>query len=197
MVPMTYAHVDALYEAARDPEIWRYTRENIVTLDDASRFVDRAMKAERTLPFVVTEQGTGRVLGSTRLYDLSPGNRSLELGVSWLRSDVWRTGVNRECKYLLLRHSFESLGTVRVQLKADVRNVRSQLAIERLGASREGIMRNHIILPDGTVRDSVIYSITDYEWPVVKSALEADLGLRNPAARTWSMAHAGEASPAV
>ena len=100
-------------------------------------------------------------------------NRCVEIGGTWYGAEYQRTGVNTECKYLLLRHAFESWGGIRVQLKTDLNNVRSQRAIERLGAVKEGVLRNHMIRPDGTVRDTVMYSIIDREWPLVKARLEA------------------------
>ncbi len=101
-----------------------------------------------------------------------PKNRGLEIGLSWLAHSVQRTAVNTECKYLLLQHAFETLRAIRVQIKTDSRNLTSQRAIERLGASKEGILRNHVIMPDGYYRHSVYYSILDSEWATVKANLE-------------------------
>jgi RimJ/RimL family protein N-acetyltransferase len=101
-----------------------------------------------------------------------PHDRGLEIGGTWYGSDFQRTVVNTECKYLLLSHAFETLGCIRVQLKTDQRNERSQRAIERIGAVKEGVLRNHMILPDGRYRHSVFYSILDTEWPEVKKRLE-------------------------
>ena len=127
-------------------------------------------------PFAIIDRASGTLVGSTRYYDISQTNRSLEIGSTWLTPRAWRTAVNTECKYLLLKHCFESLGTIRVQLKTDSRNLRSQKAIERLGASKEGILRNHMILPNGYIRDSVYYSIIEQEWPAIKGRLEGMLG---------------------
>jgi N-acetyltransferase len=102
-------------------------------------------------------------------------NRTLEIGWTWLSPAYWRTAVNTAAKYLLLRHAFEALGAYRVELMTDVRNLRSQRAIERLGASREGLARSHMICPDGFRRDSVLYSLLDHAWPTVKARLEAML----------------------
>jgi RimJ/RimL family protein N-acetyltransferase len=117
-------------------------------------------------------QEHNRAIGSTRYLDIQTQNRGLEIGWSWLTPTVQRTGVNTECKYLLLRHAFEQLGMIRVQLKTDSRNLQSQRAIERLGAVKEGTLRNHMILPDGYYRHSVYYSIIESEWPTVKAGLE-------------------------
>jgi RimJ/RimL family protein N-acetyltransferase len=124
------------------------------------------------LPFVAVHLASGRVAGATRYLNVSPKDRGLEIGGTWYGLDFQRTAVNTECKYLLLKHAFETLGAIRVQLKTDARNVRSQKAIERIGAVKEGMLRNHMILPDGTIRHSVFYSILDSEWEGVKTRLE-------------------------
>lgn len=112
------------------------------------------------------------IVGSTRLIDLSETDRGVEIGWTWLTPSVWRTAVNTECKFLLLRYCFEELNLIRVMLKTDSRNMRSQAAITRLGAVKEGVLRNHRILPDGYIRDSVIFSIIDQEWPNVCKHLQ-------------------------
>ena len=123
-------------------------------------------------PFVAIHLASGRVAGATRYLNIMPKDRGLEIGGTWYGLDFQRTPVNTECKYLLLRHAFETLGCIRVQLKTDLRNERSQKAIERIGARKEGILRNHMILPDGRYRHSVFYSILDTEWGDVKQRLE-------------------------
>ena len=129
------------------------------------------------VPFAIRDRGTGQVLGSTRYLNIMPKDRGLEIGWTWLTGAARRTSVNTECKYLLLRHAFETLGAIRVQLKTDSRNVTSQRAIERIGAVKEGILRNHVIMPDGYYRHSVYYSILDSEWPSVKAHLEGKLSI--------------------
>ncbi|SEO65031.1 GNAT family N-acetyltransferase [Paenibacillus sp. OV219] len=173
LVPMNSRHVEGLYEAGRYPEIWEVTQGTIATLDDAKAYVEKALSGQGDVRFVIKDRATGAVLGSTRMFDISVANRGLEIGSTWLTPSVWRTSVNTECKYLLLKHCFETLGTIRVQLKTDLRNIRSQRAIERLGAVKEGVLRNHMILPSGIIRDSVYYSILDREWPSVKERLES------------------------
>ena len=128
------------------------------------------------LPFVAVHLASGRVAGATRYLNIMPTDRGLEIGGTWYGTDFQRTAVNTECKYLLLTHAFETLGAIRVQLKTDSRNERSQRAIERIGGVREGVLRNHMILPDGYFRHSVFYSILDSEWPNVKKKLEERLG---------------------
>jgi len=178
LVPMEASHVDALYEAGRAAEIWPYMPIQVATVDDMARLVRETLRARDAgleLPFVIVTPGDGRVLGSTRFLDITPAHRALEIGWTWLSPDVWRTPVNTECKLLLLRHAFETLGMIRVQLKTDGRNERSQRAIERLGAVREGVLRHHRIMPDGYLRDSVYYSILVEEWPAVRARLEEAL----------------------
>ena len=115
---------------------------------------------------------SGRVAGATRYLNIMPKDRGLEIGGTWYGTEFQRTAVNTECKYLLLTHAFETLACIRVQLKTDLRNERSQKAIERIGAKKEGVLRNHMILPDGNIRHSVFYSVLDSEWPEVKKNLE-------------------------
>ncbi len=164
--------------AGRSPEIWEYMPMRVARRDDMGRLVREALQAQaegREIPFVIRDRASGRIIGSTRFLDLRPSHRSLEIGWTWLTPDVWRTSSNTECKYLLLRHCFESLGLLRVQLKTDARNVRSQRAIERLGAVREGVLRHHVIMPDGYLRDSVYYSILAEEWSGTRTRLEGSL----------------------
>lgn len=141
----------------------------------------------REWPWVIEERATGRLAGSTRYLDISWAHRSLEIGWTWLAPEWWGRAVNLECKRILLAHAFERLDCVRVQLKTDARNLRSQKAIERLGAVREGVLRHHRILPDGYRRDSVYYSILSAEWPMVKERLDSIL--REPLAPAGSRLH--------
>ncbi|RIX51521.1 N-acetyltransferase [Paenibacillus nanensis] len=174
---MRHEHGEGLYEAGNFPEIWTVTQGRIASLEDSIAYIQKALEIPGALPFVIIDQASSRIIGGTRFYDISAQNRSLEIGSTWLTPSAWRTKVNTECKYLLLKHCFETLGTIRVQLKTDLRNERSQRAIERLGASKEGVLRNHMILPDGYIRDSVYYSILDREWPDVKRRLEGYLSV--------------------
>jgi RimJ/RimL family protein N-acetyltransferase len=125
------------------------------------------------LPFTVVYQVTGNLIGCTRYLNIDPPNRSLEIGGTWYGLEYQGTLVNTECKYLLLRHAFETLGCVRVWFKTDQRNKRSQHALEKLGVVKEGVLRNHMILLDGYIRNSVVYSLLPEEWPEVKQKLES------------------------
>lgn len=178
--PMTEAHVPGLAEVGLDDRIWEHMLYGRVQTDADMRvwvldILNR--QAQGTdLAFAAVHLASGRVAGATRYLNMSPPNRSLEIGGTWYGLEFQRTVVNTECKYLLLKYAFETLDCIRVQFKADARNVPSLHAIERIGAKREGVLRNHLILPDGRYRDSVFYSIIDSEWPEVKARLEAMLG---------------------
>ncbi len=127
-------------------------------------------------PFAIVHRESGRAIGVTSYLDIRPADRGVEIGFTWIAKPHQGTLVNPECKYLLFRHAFEDQKAVRVQLKTDLRNAHSQRAIEKLGAVREGVLRKHMIRPDGYIRDTVIYSVTVDEWPNVRSGLEARLG---------------------
>lgn len=174
--PMTETHVPALAEIGVGHDFWDFmVYGKMETEEDMRGWVREILsRAEKgtDLPFVVLHLETGRVAGATRYLNIMPADRGLEVGGTWYGLDFQRTAVNTECKYLLLKHAFETLGCIRVQLKTDLRNERSQKAIERIGAVKEGVLRNHMILPDGRVRHSVFYSILDTEWDVVKKMLE-------------------------
>ena len=177
--PMTEAHTPGLAEIGVGQDFWDFMLYgNMKSEADMANWVrDILSRAEKgtDLPFAVVHLASGRVAGATRYLNIMPNDRGLEIGGTWYGLEFQRTAVNTECKYLLLEYAFEILGCIRVQFKTDLRNERSQRAIERLGAKHEGILRNHMILPDGRYRDSVYYSIIDKEWPEVKTRLEAML----------------------
>lgn len=177
--PMTEAHISRLTEIGAGQSFWDFMLYgNISTEVDMRGWVlDILSRAEKgtDLPFAVIHLASGRVAGATRYLNIAPKDRGLEIGGTWYGIEFQRTAVNTECKYLLLKHAFETLGCIRVQLKTDLRNERSQKAIERIGAVKEGILRNHMILPDGRFRHSVFYSILDIEWEGVKKRLEGML----------------------
>ncbi|WP_141434415.1 GNAT family N-acetyltransferase [Bacillus sp. 03113] len=175
LVPMHIDHIEGLFEAGMNDQIWAYMPMKVETIDDVKRLVDDALSARDQgleFPYIIIDQETEKIVGSSRFLNISKLNRSLEIGWTWYNPSVWRTRINTECKYLLLSYCFEALSTIRVEFKTDSRNTRSQRAIERLGAVKEGIFRNHRILADGYIRDSVYYSIILQEWPSVKTRLE-------------------------
>lgn len=174
--PLSLDHAPELAVAGNDPNIWRYMLYGAVINEETMRswiedLLNRQAKGT-DLPFAVIHQASGRAIGATRYLEIRPEHRGLEIGGTWYAVEYQRTGVNTECKYLLLRNAFENLGCIRVQLKTDSRNERSQRAIERLGAVKEGVLRNHMITPEGVYRHSVYYSILDSEWEAVKERLE-------------------------
>jgi RimJ/RimL family protein N-acetyltransferase len=174
--PMTEEHTAALTEIGVGQPFWHFMLYGDMNSGEDMRIwvldiLSRAQKGT-DLPFVVIHLASGRVAGATRFLNIVPKDRGLEIGGTWYGPEFQRTPVNTECKYLLLQHAFETLSCIRVQLKTDLRNERSQKAIERIGAVKEGVLRNHMILPDGYFRHSVFYSILDIEWPEVKKRLE-------------------------
>ena len=177
--PLQMKHAADLYQAAQDPAVWTYmpiTPNG--SLSEMEQVISTALQEQEqgvTLPFTIFDLAQNRVVGSTRYLDIKLHHRGLEIGWTWLSPSVQRTGINTECKYLLLRHAFEVCSAIRVQLKTHHLNFKSQRAIERLGAVKEGILRNHMIMLDGTYRHSVFYSIIDSEWPSVKAGLEAKM----------------------
>ncbi len=174
--PMTEAHIPGLTMIGVGQSFWDFMLYgNMETEADMQNWVrDIIARGEKgtDLPFVAIHLASGRVAGATRYLNIMPKDRGLEIGGTWYGPEFQRSPVNTECKYLLLTHAFETLGCIRVQLKTDLRNERSQKAIERIGAKKEGVLRNHMILPDGRIRHSVFYSILDTEWSEVKKRLE-------------------------
>ena len=162
-----------------EEKIWHFMRYGkMETIDQLTTWARELLnlQAQGTdLPFAVIDMATCRAIGSTRYLNIDHDNRSVEIGGTWYGLDYQGTLVNTECKYLLLKNAFEELDCVRVWFKTDRRNLRSQHAIERLGAVKEGVLRNHMILPNGYLRDSVMYSLLPQEWPEVKLKLEARL----------------------
>jgi RimJ/RimL family protein N-acetyltransferase len=180
--PLAETHVPDLARVADDESIWRYMLYGTIQSEDQMLAWVRDLLERQArgtdLPFAVIHTGSGKAIGATRYLDIRPADRGIEIGGTWYGADYQRTAVNTECKYLLLTHAFEQLGCLRVQFKTDLRNVRSQQAIERIGATREGVLRAHMVTPEGHIRDSVYYSIIAPEWPQVKALLEGKLAVR-------------------
>jgi len=174
LLPLGIQHIEPLYEAFDDERIWTYLPGQMERFEDMTQLVTDALDARQQgmeLPFVVYDKETQKIVGMTRLLNISEQHRSVEIGYTWYSASVWRTRVNTESKYLLLKYCFEALRTVRVQLKTDRRNERPNQAIARIGATFEGVLRKDRILHDGYIRDSVFYSIIDDEWDAVKQRL--------------------------
>jgi len=175
LVPMQPEHADALWQAAQDESIWRWTLSRIQSRADVDQYIAYALEQQALgaqLPFVTVSRATGEIVGSTRFDEITPAHRRVEIGWTWIAPRWQRTAINTEAKFLMLRHAFEIWQCVRVQLKTDALNERSQRAIARLGAVREGVLRSQYIMPDGRRRDSVYFSILDTEWTAVKAHLE-------------------------
>lgn len=172
--PLGQEHAQGLYNRGREQADWAYMpRACFVDQADTRQWIDEALARPDHVPFAIVETHKNRPVGSSRYLNIRPEHRSLEIGWTWLGRDWQRTAINTEAKYLLLRHAFERLGCVRVEFKTDARNIRSQAAIERLGATREGVLRQHMIVQDNYLRDSVYFSVLDSEWPRVKEHLGA------------------------
>ena len=173
--PLGAQHLDGMVAAGSFEEIWRWMPILPRTREDFARYINSAEEAHAAstaLVFAIIERATGELVGSTGFLAIVPRDRRLEIGGTWLTPRVQRTAVNTECKYLLLRHCFEDLGCLRVELKTDSRNLPSRRAIARIGAKEEGVFRKHQLAQDGVQRDSVYFSIVDEEWPEVKVRLE-------------------------
>lgn len=175
LVPLAREHAEGLFAAAQDDAVWRWMPNPRPRELGAMRaWIDDALRAAESgdaVPFALVERASGALAGSTRYFDVRRAHRGLEIGWTWVGTPWQRTALNTEAKLLLLAHAFETLGAMRVQLKTDLRNERSQRAIERVGAVREGVLRAHMLCWDGSVRDTVMYSIVDREWPAAKERL--------------------------
>jgi N-acetyltransferase len=176
--PLRGEHQAALCAVGLDDELWRWSPKPLRTAGDMAAYIAFALAerdAGRALPFAIIDKATGQAIGSTRFGAMEPAHRRVEIGWTWLGRPWQRTVANTEAKYLLLRHAFEALGCIRVELKTDSLNERSRAAIRRIGAREEGTLRNHMITASGRVRHTVYYSILDEEWPEVKRDLESRL----------------------
>lgn len=178
--PLTLAHENDLGRAAADGELWNTDVTIIPKPDGMKDYIEAALKGFALgveLPFAIVRKGQSgdQIVGTTRFYEIFPNDRKAAIGYTWLGKSAQRTPVNTEAKLLLLTHAFETWKCVRVELITDVLNDQSRAAILRLGAKQEGILRKHLILPSGRVRDSVVFSIIDTEWPEVRAQLLSKL----------------------
>lgn len=174
--PLAEKHAPDLHAVA-DPALFAYSPPPVAYTEAGWRAtIQRLQQTPAMMPFAIVVQASGTAVGVTTYMDVRPEHDGLEIGSTWLAKAHQGTAVNPECKFLLLRHAFEVLGAMRVQIKTDSRNQQSQRAIEKLGAVKEGILRKHMLMWDGVVRDTVMYSITDDEWQQVKAGLIARLG---------------------
>ena len=176
--PLSLDHLDALTDVGLHPDLWRWTVSQVCSRDQMREYIESALRQQTegsALPFATIDLATGPAVGSTRYMNIDQPNRRVEIGSTWVSHKWQRTPVNTEAKYLMLRHAFEDLGCIRVELKTDSLNEKSRAAILRIGAREEGIFRNHMICWGGRIRHSAWYSIIDSEWPDVKAKLEERL----------------------
>jgi RimJ/RimL family protein N-acetyltransferase len=176
--PLTMEHTSGLTEVGLDGDLWKWIPIPVRTPEEMRAYVQTALNEQANgsaLPFALIEKSTGRTLGSTRYGNIERTHHRLEIGWTWVAREWQRTAINTEAKYLLLRHAFETLKCMRVELKTDSLNARSRAAILRIGAREEGTFRNHMLTASGRIRHTVYFSIIDSEWPDVKAALETRL----------------------
>jgi len=175
LIPLTTSDTEGLIEAVKDGELWKLWYTNIPKPESMGAYITKVIKEKENgyaLPFVVIHNATNKIIGSTRLCNADSENFRVEIGYTWYAKSFQRTAVNTECKLLLLSHAFERLNAIAVEFRTSWHNQPSRKAIERLGAKQDGIIRNHRKLPDGSYRDTVIFSIIDSEWLAVKTGLQ-------------------------
>lgn len=178
LLPLEEKYFDALFAAAADKRIWEFYTGDWSVYETFVKIYSGSLKQREKgseYPFVIFHKAEKKIIGSTRLLDIVPNDKRLEIGATWLMPQYWATAVNLECKLLLLTFCFETLKTKRVQLKTQHDNMRSRKAIEKIGGVYEGIIREHILKDDGTFRSSAYFSILDYEWEKVKIKLRSGL----------------------
>ncbi|MBI1814749.1 MAG: GNAT family N-acetyltransferase [Deltaproteobacteria bacterium] len=182
--PLSLDHHAHLSAVALDENIWRFNPSQVLrTPDDVRRYIELALQQQakgESLPFATIDIASGHAVGSTRFSGFDVANRRVEIGHTWIAPRWQRSAVNTEAKYLMLRHAFETWGCIRVEFKTDSLNEKSRNAILRIGATQEGIFRNHMVTHSGRLRHSVYFSIIDAEWPEVKRDLESKLAHSTP-----------------
>lgn len=179
--PLSLDHLDRLTEVGIEPELWEFTPSRALSREGMQRYIEEALARQRdgmALPFATVDKAENAAVGSTRFANIDRENHRVEIGWTWIATPWQRSALNTESKYLMLTHAFEVLGCVRVELKTDALNERSRAAIKRIGAVEEGILRKHLIMPEGRYRDTAYYSILDSEWDDVKARLEAKLNAK-------------------
>ncbi len=183
LLPLEAKHADDLRAATADGELWKLWFTSVPTPDKTGAYVETALAeraAGRSMPFVVRRLSDGKIVGCTRYCFIEAAHRHLEIGFTWYAQSAQRTAINSECKLLLLQHAFESKDAIAVEFCTNFFNVRSRAAIERLGAKLDGVRRNHGLMPDGTIRDSCVYSIIASEWPGAKRNLQYHIETPRP-----------------
>ncbi|APW39831.1 GNAT family N-acetyltransferase [Rhodoferax koreense] len=172
LVPLSLEHEPGLRAAAADGELWKIRVTSVPEPQDTRAYIETALRTTDRFAFAVTEAATGKVLGTSSYHDVLPAVKRVEIGYTWYAQSCQRTHVNTTCKLLLLTHAFETLGCHVVGWRTDNFNHASQRAIERLGAKKDGVIRGHALRRDGTIRDTVMYSLRSGEWPEIKAQLQ-------------------------
>ena len=173
--PLAQSHHDDLVEAVRDGELWQLWYTTIPTPEKMREEIDRRLQLQAQgsmLPWAAIDKASGKAVGMTTYMNIDATNKRVEIGSTWYRKSVQRTGINTECKFLLLQQAFEKLDCIAVEFRTNVFNHQSRRGIERLGAKLDGILRSHMVMPSGTLRDTCVYSILAGEWPAVKVHLD-------------------------
>ena len=179
--PLSLDHLAGMIEAVKDEELWNLWFTSIPSPETAEAYIKTALDMRENagaMPFIVREKGTGKIIGCTRYFNVDESNQRLEIGYTWYSESYQRTGLNTECKYLLLTYAFEKLDAIAVEFRTHWHNFKSRTAIARLGAKQDGVLRNHQRSADGVYRDTVVFSIINLEWPVVKKSMEFKLNTK-------------------
>ncbi|MDH6427303.1 GNAT family N-acetyltransferase [Paenibacillus odorifer] len=174
LVPTDESHAEGLAKVLRNPDIWEFTWRKITSDEQVQGLISTALANQKNgsqITFTIIDKATERIIGTTRIMHPDLVHRNAEIGCTWISPDYWRTSVNTEGKSLLLHYCFEELKLIRVEFAVVANNLRSQRAVERIGAVKEGVLRKHRIKSDGSIHDNVVFSILDTEWPAVKENL--------------------------
>ena len=177
--PLSQAHHDGLVEATRDGELWKLWYTSVPSPEGMRTEIDRRLRLQQTgsmLPWTVHSRATGKIVGMTTFMNIDADSRRVEIGSTWYAQTAQRTALNTECKLMLLAHAFESLACIAVEFRTAFFNYASRRAIERLGAKQDGVLRSHLLYANGSLRDTVVYSVIASEWPAVKEHLIFKLG---------------------
>lgn len=178
LVPLRSSHREALLEAAGDGELWKLWYTSVPSSENIDQYLENALSEQKSgssLPFVAIDVKTNQAIGTTRYMNINSQNRRLEIGSTWYSKNSQRTGINTECKYLLLQYAFEKLNCIAVEFRTNWFNYRSRNAILRLGAKQDGVLRSHRVDTNGILRDTVVFSIIQMEWPVIKKSLKYEM----------------------
>lgn len=176
--PLSLEHLQGIQEAVKDGELWKLWFTAVPSPEKAEEYIKTALDMRENagaMPFVIREKSSNKIIGCTRYFNVDEVNQRLEIGYTWYSESYQRTAVNTECKFMLLKHAFETLEAIAVEFRTHWHNHKSRAAIARLGAKQDGVLRNHTKSANGVYRDTVVFSIINLEWPAVKQSLEFKL----------------------